>query len=427
MAHYSTKNSIISKQSLHKEQDGLDNVARDNRKSLSHIFQSPINTSTKDYRRNNNHERHVDNVGKLPRKSFKLDEHHLASKRILSLVPSKDFVANLPVAKRPDSKSNEIKEFSLIIVTWSCIFLCLLFGAAALCHFYINYDARNVYSVDYTLCNNTNTNETCYAKIAPQMSFSKPIRESCRCRFTFNVDDQIPATQINIYYRLTNFYQNYRFLVQSRDDVQLSGDLTKKPGYRCIPNESDGKPIAPCGGLANIMFDDEFRLYTNITSNLTMFKKDLPFPGSRLKAYKNPEDFSSLNLHSAPPRWTKHVVNLDEIDKDNNGLQNGHFIEWMNVATFNDVVKLYGIYKPPTGRLESGQYMIEIDYRYVTDDPDFSKKLIQIDVVGPLGVKNSRLIIVCGTLGVIHFVIFIITFLSWKKWAYLGQGLYPEP
>lgn len=64
-----------------------------------------------------------------------------------------------------------------------------------------------------------------------------------------------------MYYGLSNFYQNHRRYVKSRDDNQLLGLLTAEPSNECKPfqNEvSDPKrPIAPCGAIANSMFNGE--------------------------------------------------------------------------------------------------------------------------------------------------------------------------
>jgi hypothetical protein len=62
-----------------------------------------------------------------------------------------------------------------------------------------------------------------------------------------------------MYYGLSNFYQNHRRYVRSRDDNQLKGDLIEpsKLSSDCDPfiglNSSIG--YAPCGAIANSMFN----------------------------------------------------------------------------------------------------------------------------------------------------------------------------
>lgn len=65
-----------------------------------------------------------------------------------------------------------------------------------------------------------------------------------------------------MYYGLTNFYQNHRRYVKSRDDNQLLGKLASKyVSYDCMPfdyTKSDNKPIAPCGAIANSLFSGKY-------------------------------------------------------------------------------------------------------------------------------------------------------------------------
>ena len=58
-----------------------------------------------------------------------------------------------------------------------------------------------------------------------------------------------------MFYGLTNFYQNHRRYVKSRDDNQLRGILSDSPSSDCQPFAFDNKkPIVPCGAIANSLF-----------------------------------------------------------------------------------------------------------------------------------------------------------------------------
>lgn len=58
-----------------------------------------------------------------------------------------------------------------------------------------------------------------------------------------------------IYYGLSNFYQNHRRYVKSRDDHQLRGSV-EHPSTECEPfAQYDSKPVAPCGAIANSLFN----------------------------------------------------------------------------------------------------------------------------------------------------------------------------
>ena len=82
-----------------------------------------------------------------------------------------------------------------------------------------------------------------------------------------------------MYYGLTNFYQNHRRYVKSRDDTQLSGGTVDSVGdlisdckpYRSVSVEEGGqtvdKPIAPCGAIANSMFNGKLEIMTHLKSH----------------------------------------------------------------------------------------------------------------------------------------------------------------
>lgn len=94
--------------------------------------------------------------------------------------------------------------------------------------------------VDYTLCNKTGTNQTCADIISANPS------EVCECQIGFEIDrDMVGA--VYMYYGLSNYYQNHRRYVKSRDDDQLLGRLTLPPSTDCKPfsDTDDGIPIAP--------------------------------------------------------------------------------------------------------------------------------------------------------------------------------------
>jgi len=74
--------------------------------------------------------------------------------------------------------------------------------------------------------------------------------------------------QVYMYYSLTNFYQNHRRYVKSRDDNQLLGSQktysqlsSDCEPYRGVANSSlpgGGVPYAPCGAIANSLFNGDY-------------------------------------------------------------------------------------------------------------------------------------------------------------------------
>ena len=84
-----------------------------------------------------------------------------------------------------------------------------------------------------------------------------PNQSHCIINFTLE-QDFVP--DVYLYYVLTNYFQNHRHYAQSRDDEgQLAGRI-QDPDAACEPFRfnDDGKPIAPCGIVANSMFNDTF-------------------------------------------------------------------------------------------------------------------------------------------------------------------------
>lgn len=63
-----------------------------------------------------------------------------------------------------------------------------------------------------------------------------------------------------MYYGLTNFYQNHRRYVKSRDDNQLLGEFGSVSSD-CAPFDRNGEQlIVPCGAIANSLFNDTLTL-----------------------------------------------------------------------------------------------------------------------------------------------------------------------
>lgn len=88
-----------------------------------------------------------------------------------------------------------------------------------------------------------------------------------------------------MYYGLSNFYQNHRRYVKSRDDNQLIGQLSDTVSSDCVPfaYEIDNatktrKPIAPCGAIANSLFSG--KTYISI-ENLTKKQYNISEKGIR--------------------------------------------------------------------------------------------------------------------------------------------------
>uniref|UniRef100_A0A452SGH6 Cell cycle control protein n=1 Tax=Ursus americanus TaxID=9643 RepID=A0A452SGH6_URSAM len=129
----------------------------------------------------------------------------------------------------------------------------------------------------------------------------------------------------------------------------------------CAPfsKSHDGTPIAPCGAIANSIFNDtiilSYKLNSSIPIKVPMLRSGITWWTDKYVKFQNP---SSINLSSAfagttkPPCWAKPVYELDGEDPGNNGFLNDDFIVWMRTAAFPTFKKLYR-------RLNRIQYFIE--------------------------------------------------------------------
>lgn len=206
--------------------------------------------------------------------------------------------------------------------------------------------------IDYTNCNATNHfHDNGLPKKCADVIAANPIEE-CMCKITFELATEF-AGKVYMYYGLTNFYQNHRRYVKSRDDTQLLGLLNLEVSRDCAPfdyyeeeenQEKKRIPIAPCGAIANSLFNDNLTLYSlKHDTPVPLLRTGIAWPSDKTIKFKNPEG----NLTEAfkdfrkPKNWTKNIYELDETDKDNNGFQNEDLIVWMRTAALPTFRKLY--------------------------------------------------------------------------------------
>lgn len=225
--------------------------------------------------------------------------------------------------------------------------------------------------IDYTNCLSTNFqrdgNHRCIDVIN-----ANP-KESCSCSIDFSLDADYNG-KVYMYYGLTNFYQNHRRYVKSRDDNQLLGHLTDVVSTDCEPfayvdKNGTTKPIAPCGAIANSLFSDELSLYSHrLKKNIPLLRTGIAWPSDKNIKFKNPpgdlkEAFKNFEK---PKNWKKHVYELDPENKDNNGFKNEDLIVWMRTAALPTFRKLYRRVDHSkegfTDGLLRGNYTLNINY-----------------------------------------------------------------
>ncbi|XP_070100012.1 cell cycle control protein 50C-like isoform X9 [Equus przewalskii] len=151
--------------------------------------------------------------------------------------------------------------------------------------------------------------------------------KECTCSIPFHLT-QTMRGNVYMYYKLYGFYQNLHGYLLSRSNSQLLGTDVKDV-ETCAPfsKSHDGTPIAPCGAIANSLF----------------------------------------NGTTKPPSWPKPVYELDENDPGNNGFLNDDFIVWMRTAAFPTFKKLYRRLSRTQHFIEglpAGNYSFNVSYNF---------------------------------------------------------------
>ncbi|KAH9286093.1 Cell cycle control protein 50A [Echinococcus granulosus] len=262
-------------------------------------------------------------------------------------------------------------------------------------------------SIPYTHCVSLNSVGTSCAEHVKDPSLGL-----CRCRVNFTLDADLQGP-LYVFYGLTNFFQNHRRYVMSRDDEQLNGKPITVPSVDCEPyryNVVDGvkKIIAPCGAIANSLFNDTFTLRLvqkeNKSSVLVEFSMDnIAWKSDRDVKFGRPASWDNT---TKPINWPKPVQNISA----NAYSGFSQLLVWMRTAALPNFRKNYAdiIHKGAFANgLPAGYYEVDVDYSYPVTQFSGTKRFI-ISQASWLGGRNPTLGIAYIVVGCIHVVLAVI-------------------
>ena len=202
------------------------------------------------------------------------------------------------------------------------------------------------------------------------------------CKIEFKITKKIKKP-IFIYYQLKNFYLNHRKIIESKNwnelrgedvntktnckDAYFMGDLFNK-NTQYYTNEwghnfTETDIASPCGLLARSYFNDTYNITFSNGTYIDIDETGISNDYLKKHFYKRRKDYKNL-------QW---------ID-----IENEHFINWMNIETFNTFKKLWGKIHSD---LEPGNYYLIAKDNYDIAKYD-SKKYFVIGNANVFGINN---------------------------------------
>lgn len=334
-----------------------------------------------------------------------------------------------PLARRPDNsafKQQRLPAWSPMLTAntvlpfFYCMsLLCMLLGVWLL----LTVQNTQELKLDYT---EGGSCDKCFLKRQNARLAAQP----CNCSVVFTIDTPFKGN-VFFYYGLINFHQNLRRYMDSRDDGQMVGRKKnlKDPSSYCAPFRFDENklPIAPCGAVANSMFNDSFTLHYYPPGGsvipVPLYRKGITWYTDKNIKFRNPrvENQTLAEVFegtSKPYYWQRPVYQLDPRDPNNDGFINEDLIVWMREAAFPRFKKLYGVVsnagEPFTQGLPVGNYSVQISYNFPVQYFRGRKEVVLTTVSWFGGQNNFLPIAFLVTAGLILLLAIVLTVIWWK-------------
>ncbi|KAG5518519.1 hypothetical protein PMAC_002915 [Pneumocystis sp. 'macacae'] len=291
-------------------------------------------------------------------------------------------------------------------------FLGFLFTPLGVGLLYFSSQVHEV-SIDYTYCediaqknfskipnkfvqtafSSSETSTVQWKKYKNKNSFYPTKETICVINLEIPVDLRPP---VFIYYRLTNFYQNHRRYVKSVSRDQLLGlpktaeELLRADDCNPLVVNEQGRPIYPCGLVANSLFNDTIGIPKKIESQelrvlYSMTNKGISWASDK-KIYKKTL-YQPLDV-VPPPNWILRYPNgYNETNFPNiNDWEEFHV--WMKTAGLPTFEKL--VLRNDIDTMKAGTYEIEIAMHFPVTKYNGSKMII-ISTRSIIGGRNPFL------------------------------------
>jgi hypothetical protein len=272
------------------------------------------------------------------------------------------------------------------------------------------------------------------------ITYDSVTAEFDQCSVTFNIPENV-APPVLMFYKLENFYQNHRRYVTSFSSQQLSGTALSGGDVNssnCAHLNTDvngsGKPIYPCGLIANSLFNDTYGspVLLNV-QNSANSSATYQMQNNTNIAWSSEADLYGKTEYNysqivPPPNWAKRYPNGYTATLGPPDLKTWqHFHNWMRTAATPDFTKLYQ--RNDVDTMKSGTYQLDIQDNFNVTAFN-GRKYIVISTLSALGGRNPYIGIIflaTGGFCLIMTVVFSVghllrprkmgdhTYLSWNN------------